>query len=302
MRFTYSGFLPVEALNLYSMNMFFKFFLFFSLLFLSSLKVYSQVPIDTIKNPERVVVKMNNGDEFRGKILSRDQNTIVLETTNGTLNLISSNVRSINIDSYKGKFRFPNSNETRYFFGPSAIPIKKGKGYYQNVLLTTNFVNYGITRNFSIGGGVEFISLLFGSPIWFLTPKVGFKVAENSHVGGGFIMAGFAADGASTLGYGVYTLGSSETNITIGAGYGLIAGEFSNQPTVMLSGTHRVGNNVALLTENYFIPVGTSTNYTGILGLRLLAPKNSFDFGLVFGPQISDIIPAIPFIGYTRSF
>ena len=282
--------------------MFFKFFLFFSLLFLSSLKVYSQVPIDTIKNPERVVVKMNNGDEFRGKILSRDQNTIVLETTNGTLNLISSNVRSINIDSYKGKFRFPNSNETRYFFGPSAIPIKKGKGYYQNVLLTTNFVNYGITRNFSIGGGVEFISLLFGSPIWFLTPKVGFKVAENSHVGGGFIMAGFAADGASTLGYGVYTLGSSETNITIGAGYGLIAGEFSNQPTVMLSGTHRVGNNVALLTENYFIPVGTSTNYTGILGLRLLAPKNSFDFGLVFGPQISDIIPAIPFIGYTRSF
>jgi hypothetical protein len=70
----------------------------------------------------------------------------------------------------------------------------------------------------------------------------------------------------------------------------------------MLSGTHRVGNNVALLTENYFIPVGLTTNYTGILGLRLLAPKNSFDFGLVFGPQISDIIPALPFIGYTRSF
>lgn len=284
------------------MKLFFKFFLFVSILFFNILEIYCQTPIDTIKKSERVVVKMNNGDEFRGKILSRDQNTIVLETTNGTLNLISSNVRSINIDSYKGKFRFPNSNETRYFFGPSAIPIKKGKGYYQNVLLTTNFINYGITRNFSIGGGVEFISLLFGSPIWFLTPKVGFKVAENSHVGGGFIMAGFAAEGTSTLGYGVYTLGSSESNITIGAGYGLISGNFSNRPTIMLSGTHRVGNNIALLTENYFIPIGTSTNYTGILGLRLLAPKNSFDFGLIFGPQISDIIPALPFIGYTRSF
>jgi hypothetical protein len=87
---------------------------------------------------------MNNGDEFRGKILSRDQNTIVLETTNGTLNLISSNVKSINSDSYKGKFSFPNSNETRYFFGPSAIPIKQGKGYYQNVLLTSNFINIGL--------------------------------------------------------------------------------------------------------------------------------------------------------------
>ena len=282
--------------------MIFKKILFFSLLFLSTIDLYSQAPIDTIKKSERVVVKMNNGDEFRGKILSRDQNTVILETTNGTLNLKSSNVRSINIDSYNGKFRFPNSNETRYFFGPSAIPIKKGKGYYQNVLLTSNFVNYGLTKNFSFGGGVEFISLLLRNPIWFLTPKVGFKVSERSHVGGGIIMAGFSTEGTATLGYGVYTFGSSESNLTIGAGYGLISGNFSNRPTIMLSGTHRVGNNLALLTENYFIPIGTSTNYTGILGLRVLAPKNSFDFGLIFGPGISVIIPALPFIGYTRSF
>ena len=282
--------------------MIFKKILFFSLLFLSTIDLYSQAPIDTIKKSERVVVKMNNGDEFRGKILSRDQNTVILETTNGTLNLKSSNVRSINIDSYNGKFRFPNSNETRYFFGPSAIPIKKGKGYYQNVLLTSNFVNYGLTKNFSFGGGVEFFSLLLRNPIWFLTPKVGFKVSERSHVGGGIIMAGFSTEGTATLGYGVYTFGSSESNLTIGAGYGLISGNFSNRPTIMLSGTHRVGNNLALLTENYFIPIGTSTNYTGILGLRVLAPKNSFDFGLIFGPGISVIIPALPFIGYTRSF
>jgi small nuclear ribonucleoprotein (snRNP)-like protein len=286
----------------YIMNKVLKVILFFTLLCLVSSNLNAQAPIDTVKNTERVIVKMNNGDEYRGKIVKRDQNTIVLETSNGTLNLISSNVRSIDLDTYKGKFRFPNSNETRYFFGPSAIPIKQGKGYYQNVLLTTNFVNYGLIKNFSIGGGVELISLLFGSPIWFLTPKVGFKVAENSHIGGGFIMAGFAGDGTATLGYGVYTLGSSETNLTVGAGYGLIFGEFSNRPTIMVSGTHRVGNNVALLSENYFIPINTSTNFTGILGLRLLAPKNSFDFGLIFGTGISDIIPALPFVGYTRSF
>lgn len=283
-------------------KMILKKILFFSLLFLSTIDSYSQTPIDTIKNSERVVVKMNNGDEFRGKILSRDQNTIVLETTNGTLNLISSNVRSINIDSYKGKFRFPNSNETRYFFGPSAIPIKQGKGYYQNVVLTTNFINYGLFKNVSIGGGVEFISLLLGNPIWFLTPKVGFKVGEYSHIGGGFIMAGYAGEGTATLGYGVYTIGSSETNLTIGAGYGLFSGQFSNRPPIMVSGTHRVGNNFALLTENYFIPIGTSTNYTGTFGFRILAPKNSFDFGLIVIPEITDVIPALPFIGYTRSF
>jgi small nuclear ribonucleoprotein (snRNP)-like protein len=244
--------------------------LFFSLLFFSTIDLYSQVPIDTIKKTERVVVKMNNGDEFRGKILSRDQNTVILETTNGTLNLISSNVRSINIDSYNGRFRFPNSNETRYFFGPSAIPIKQGKGYYQNVLITTNFVNYGLFKNVSIGGGVELLSLIFGSPVWFLTPKVGFKVGDNSHIGGGFIMAGFAGESTATLGYGVYTIGSSESNLTVGAGYGLISGEFSNQPTIMVSGTHRVGNNFALLTENYFIPVNSTTIYTRMLMTSLI--------------------------------
>jgi small nuclear ribonucleoprotein (snRNP)-like protein len=284
------------------MNRTFRIFFLLFLLFFITSKLSAQVPIDTIKKTERVVVKMNNGDEFRGKIISRDQNMIVLETTNGTLNLISSNVRSINIDSYKGRFRFPNSNETRYFFGPSAIPIKKGKGYYQNVLLTTNFVNYGLFKNVSIGGGVEFISLLLGSPVWFLTPKVGFKVSENSHVGGGFIMAGFSGSGTSTLGYGVYTFGNSESNLTVGAGYGLISGEFSNRPTIMVSGTHRIGNNAALLMENYFIPVGVTTNYVGTFGIRLLAPKNSFDFGLIFIPEILDVIPALPFIGYTRSF
>lgn len=284
------------------MNSLVKITLFFTLTLLFSSKIYAQVPIDTTKNSERVVVKMNNGDEFRGKIITKDQNKIVLETTNGTLNLISSNVRSINIDSYKGKFRFPNSNETRYFFGPSAIPIKQGKGYYQNVLLTTNFVNYGLFKNVSIGGGVEFITLLLGNPIWFLTPKVGFKVGEYSHLGGGFIMAGYPGEGTATLGYGVYTLGSSESNLTVGAGYGLISGQFSNRPTIMVSGTHRVGNNAALLTENYFIPIGTTTYYIGTFGIRLLAPKNSFDFGLIVVPEISDVIPALPFIGYTRSF
>ena len=77
-----------------------KVYLFFSLLFLVSTNFNAQTPIDTVKNSERVVVKMNNGDEFRGKIIKRDQNSIVLETTNGTLNLISSNVRSIDLDLY----------------------------------------------------------------------------------------------------------------------------------------------------------------------------------------------------------
>ena len=184
--------------------------------------VFSQTVTDTSKQEQTVVIKMKNGDEYKGTISKKDSETIVLKTVNGEINLIATNVRSIENYNYEGKFEFANPHDTRYFFGPSGIPIKKGKGYYQNVLVTTNFANYGITKNISIGGGFEFISTVLGSPIWFLTPKVGFDISENIHVGGGFIMAGFAAEGTATLGYGVFTLGHAETNLSIGAGYGLI--------------------------------------------------------------------------------
>jgi hypothetical protein len=131
---------------------------------------------------------------------------------------------------------------------------------------------------------------------------VGIKVSEKSHIGGGFIMAGFAGEGTASLGYGVYTFGNSESNLTVGAGYGLISGELSELPTIMLSGTHRLSNNFAFLSENYFIPFDETTTYFGIHGIRFLSPKNSFDFGFIVIPEISEFIPALPFVGYTRSF
>lgn len=270
-----------------------------SLLTFSFNNVFSQTETDSIKQEQIVIIKMKNGDEYKGTISKRDSETIVLKTVNGEISLIASNVSAIENYGYTGKFEFANPHDTRYFFGPSGIPIKKGKGYYQNILVTTNFFNYGITNNISIGGGFEFISTVSGSPIWFLTPKVGFDVSENIHVGGGFITAGFAAEGTATLGYGVFTLGHAETNLSIGAGYGLLDGELSDYPAIMISGTHRVSNNIALLSENYVIP---TSFYFGIHGIRILSKKNSFDIGAIVIPETTDEIPALPYVGYVRIF
>ncbi len=265
--------------------------------------LFGQTIQDTTKKAEKVIVKMKNGDEFKGIILKKDQNTITLKTDNGELNLLAANVISIETETYAGKFKFANSHDTRYFFGPTGIPIKRKKGYYQNVLVTTNFINYGITKNISIGGGFEFISTVLGKPIWFLTPKVGFDVSKNVHVAGGVIMAGFASEGSASLGYGVFTLGTSESNLSFGAGYGFFSGEFSKYPAVMISGTHRLGNSIALLSENYIIPNSSNNKgYFGIHGIRILSPKNSFDIGAIIIPAIADFIPALPFVGYARSF
>ena len=250
-----------------------------------------------------VLVTMNNGEEYKGVIVEKDKDVLLLKTVNGEIKLIASNVRSIEDYNYDGKFAFENPHDTRYFFGPSGIPIGKGEGYYQNILVVGNFVNYGITKNISIGGGLEFISTVNGRPIWFITPKVGFEISKNINIGGGIIMAGFAAEGSISLAYGVFTLGHSETNLTLGLGYGLVDGELSKYPAIMISGTYRVSNSIALLTENYVFPNSVGdTFYFGIHGIRILSKKNSFDIGAIIVPQLIEFVPALPYVGYVRVF
>lgn len=89
--------------------------------------LFSQSETDSLKLEQIVVIKMENGDEYKGTISKKDGKTIVLKTVNGEISLIATSVRSIENYDYEGIFEFPNPHDTRYFFGPSGIPIKKGK-------------------------------------------------------------------------------------------------------------------------------------------------------------------------------
>jgi hypothetical protein len=275
----------------------------FILLLLSSTAALAQNIPDSLDKESKVIVKMKNGEEYKGLIVDQNTNFIVIRTFNGDFRLNAEYIAKIELDDYDGKFAFRNPNDTRYFFGPSGIPIRKGKGYYQNVLITSNFVNYGITKNFSIGGGFEFISTITGNPIWFLTPKVGFELSRNIHVGGGFIMAGLAAEGTITLGYGVLTFGDSESNLSMGLGYGFTSDRLTPSPAFTISATHRLGNSISLLTENYLFPTsGGDLPLFGIHGIRIMSRKNAFDIGAIVIPEIVDQILALPYVGYVRTF
>ena len=88
-----------------------------------------QGAVDSVKMKKKVIVTMKDGDELRGHIHSKTDSIIVLSTKNGVINIITSNVKSIYFDTYEGIYRFPNSHDTRYFFGPTAIPTQKNICY-----------------------------------------------------------------------------------------------------------------------------------------------------------------------------
>ena len=281
------------------MKIHFSRFLFCLTFFLSSLSsLLAQQHIDqAIESRQQVLIETLDGDEFSGRILSHDSTSINLETENGIFSLSKKKIKKLESYDYTGKFKFPNPQDTRYFFAPSGIPLKKGEGYYQNVLLTGNFVNYGIHENISVGGGVEFITLSAGEPIWFLTPKIGRSLGEKLHVAGGLLMIGLGGDGTSSLIYGVTTIGDPDLNFSFGVGYGYVEGRLSSSPTINLSGTIRFSNGVALLTENYLIGGG---GFFGIQGLRFMGPKHSFDIGMF--NILGDLGFIIPFVGYSMTF
>ncbi|MCK5782287.1 MAG: hypothetical protein KAH10_06830 [Flavobacteriales bacterium] len=269
------------------------------ILSLSYTTVFGQIDVDSISKIENSVIKMIDGDKYVGQIIRRDSTSILLKTSNADMIIPTSSIKNIKRYDYFGKYKFPNLHDTRYFFAPSAIPIKKGSGYYQNIEVVLNFVNYGVTNYFSIGGGFEFITLFSGEvPIIFLTPKVGFKISEKFHAGAGVLFGTKFANGSMGLPYLITTFGSSESNISIGGGVS-ISGETFGLPVILFSGTARVSNYIALLTENYILVDNDNPYYIGIQGIRVISKENAFDIGLMVLPEIG--FP-IPFVGYVRTF
>jgi hypothetical protein len=254
----------------------------------------------------------------------------ILTEKTGLLDISRSQIKSIQrIEKEQiqgGTYVFPNPHPTRYFFGPSAIPLKKGEKYFQNAYILANSMQVGLTDHLSIGGGVV-IPFLF-----FVTPKIGYQVSEHVHVGGGILLANsFIKDLNLGVGvaYGSLTLGSREHNVTLNAGWGATKQNSYNpvtyesssswgmeKPMFTLSGMTRISKRCMLITENWLFSVkeytydpvgntnGTQSKTNGIMsgGVRIMWKKTSLDAGIL--SPIGGGAPAmgIPYLDYVIKF
>jgi len=288
--------------------------------------------ITRLSGNQHCILTLNDGKTFTGLIVSQNDREIILETESlGKLTIANSKIREVKmVESEQivdGKYFFPNPHGTRYFFGPSAIPLKKGEGYFQNAYVLANSVQIGITDNFSMGGGIG-IPFLF-----FVTPKVGYRVGKYVYVGGGILFAttitndvGFGVGVA----YGALTLGNSENNFTLSGGWGAVKSEtyhsqtdsysskweMAKNPIITFSGMIRIARKCSLVSENWVFATkdynndtfGPSDSYTYTYhavisgGFRLMGEKNSFDLAIVL-PVITDGTTfGFPYLDYVFKF
>ncbi|MFC2087069.1 hypothetical protein ACFLSA_02770 [Bacteroidota bacterium] len=275
------------------------------------------IPLAKIKELEEedlqsnYLIILSNGNKLNGTIIAKRMNDFDFNTSLGVITLKANQIHKMKkiegMAIVEGEYIFPNPNATRYFFAPSAIPLKKGEGYYQNAYVIANSANYGLEKNFSLGGG-----LLLPVAV-YITPKLGFEVAKNFYAGGGALLGLFPeATGAGIL-YGLVTYGSIENNITLGTGYGFLSGEKTDKPIVTVNGMVRAGRKIAFVTENWFVTINehndiTDTEeyvYKGFFsyGARFMWDRFTIDAAFINGSEIVDIFPiGIPYIDFVVKF
>jgi hypothetical protein len=279
----------------------------FSLLHFSNFQTQAQ----TEKDSSIVRIETIDGNEFIGEIVNQDSLRVFLKTSNlGEIGILKSNIKSqekVNIQLYKsGKLWFSNPQSTRYFWSPNGYGLKKGEGYYQNIWVLWNQFSYGVSDNFSIGGGVIPLFLFGGGPTpVFLTPKISIPIEKDRfNIGGGLLLGTVLGESETGFGilYGLSTFGSPDNNVTLGLGYGFAGGEWASSPLININGMFRVGSRGYFITENYYISSGGESAVIISLGGRWIIKKAALDFGLVI--PVADIgeFIAIPWLGFTIPF
>jgi hypothetical protein len=207
-----------------------------------------------------VIIETTNNASYFGFIIRVNAKTLVIKSPLiGTCEIQSNTISRITLSgtyvNRNGRNWFSNPNATRYFFAPSAIPLRKKEGYFQNAYLLANSVNVGVTNNITLGGGVV-IPFLF-----YVTPKISRQVYKNLYLGAGILFTqAFITDLnlSAGIGYGLVTVGNHEHNATLGCGYGFSkidsTYKATKMPIVTLNGMTRIGKRLSVVTENWLMP------------------------------------------------
>jgi hypothetical protein len=237
-------------------------------------------------------IKTINGDIYFGQILKMEADSLIVKTSRKKeIVLVKSDIKSI--DTINLFFHnYENNFGNKYFISNSAIPLKKKDFYFHSNEILTNGCEYGLTNNFSIGGGI-------GYPWWYVNFKLGFSINRNIHLNTQVFSLFFVYVVPVTFASTNLTIGNHNNNITVG--YGLLFRKIDNHVLVYkISVTLHLDKNFYLLTENYIvldIALNEKYYYVGFHGIRYILKNNSFNLGLLL---IEDIDFPIPYFGFSR--
>ncbi|MEO8678170.1 MAG: hypothetical protein ABI665_03935 [Vicinamibacterales bacterium] len=249
-------------------------------------------------------ILLKDGTNAIGRVERVEDGRVTFRTTAGAVLQVDVaqviSVVGVNGQVVNGELWRADPNPTRLFFAPTGRSLKKGEAYLGVYEILMPFVQVGLTDRISFGGGTPLFIGGSDRPFW-LTPKV--QVIKGRSVEGAVGVLHFSNIGDYNMGiaYGVLTKGSTDSAITIGAGYAYQrssgADDNGDAPMLMVGGEHRVSRRIKLVTENYVFPDGGLVS----AGVRFLGERLSVDLGLVSPVGAGDFV-AVPMVNFVWKF
>lgn len=258
------------------------------------------------------VVKLRDGSTLAGRITAVTTDSVRIRLNQGDVSLARSGISEVRqvpaALMRNGQYWFENPHPTRLLFSSTAIPLEKGTGYYGNTWLFIHTFATGLTDRFTLGGGATTIpGLAINENLFYLLPKYTLvdqprtKFALGALIG--LLPFNTAADedfASAGLVYGVGTVGTRESNVSLGAAWGYANDEITSTPGVMLGGQGRISRRVSLISENWFFSNGDETNGVISYGVRFLGENLSADLAWV--TPLGEGNVGIPWLGFAFKF
>ncbi|HRH37863.1 MAG TPA: hypothetical protein PK760_05930 [Flavobacteriales bacterium] len=209
-------------------------------------------------------------------------------------------------------------HDSHYLFGPSAIPMEVGKGYYQNQDVVLHSAYFSPRQGLSFGGGIQLASIWSsitkdqGSPMFHLRVNGGGQIREGLYVGA-FAM-GLGIGGAYSIAEGIKTpnklglfaaqatVGKDRFHITTSIGISVEDGGVADKPLIGIAGLWHPGQRLALLTESWSIPIRIIEYRVYTYGVRFKHRGMAFDGCFAYNNELKDIFfLGAPVLGFSLS-
>lgn len=224
------------------------------------LKAQEEIGNEAVKNDRYVCVTTVNQMVRCGYFIEDDGREITLNTpelglviipkadvismadaAEGTLSQSMNPVSARASKSILDPNRSPQSS--RYFFAPSALPMKRGEGYAHVNWLSANVTNQ-VSDNFMLGGALSWVG--FGA-----TMKASARLGDNLYGSiGGMALLGFADLGPTFFPYINFTSGDHNSHFSAAFAALTFDGEVS--PMINFSACKEINPRLWLMTENYY--------------------------------------------------
>lgn len=255
------------------------------------------------------VVELKDGQELRGKVVSQSKDEVAVELAGGSrMSVPAASVRSVRADrqaeiSKSGELWFKDANRTRYFYSPSAMMLHKGEGYFSQKELFFSSISYGVTDYLTVqAGGVLPAWLAYDGFNFIGAVKVGGSLTKLFHVAAGaqtLVIPALDSQGGGAMGFvfGTGTLGNDNAHLTLSVGKPfLLSRDESLQGDFLItaSGNLRVSKHVALVTENWFVPIAERLWTVDAVGVRVMGQKMAVDLGAVWVTSSEGFVTSIP--------